>query len=218
MLDFSQFEFVPGIRAALKKLATLQLPMIVISNQAAVGKGLLDSAGLEEVTARMQQALLEDGTFLNAAYFCTHRVDEKCICRKPKPELIYRAAEDFNIDLGRSIFMGILRQMYWRRERLDAGRSCLARGLAMALIPQIGWRIFRSHSRQTIFSTSPSSLYSKSVRGVISMSRPSVFQESLVDGSDKARRRLRLIRRGCSVTCAFTKRKRRGIEPVRRAA
>lgn len=106
MLDFSQFEFVPGIRAALKKLATLQLPMIVISNQAAVGKGLLDSAGLEEVTARMQQALLEDGTFLNAAYFCTHRVDEKCICRKPKPELIYRAAEDFNIDLGRSIFIG----------------------------------------------------------------------------------------------------------------
>lgn len=106
VLDFSQFEFVPGIRAALKQLATLQLPMIVISNQAAVGKGLLDSTGLERITAQMQQALLEDGTFLNAAYFCTHRVDENCICRKPKPELIYRAAQDFNIDLGRSIFIG----------------------------------------------------------------------------------------------------------------
>ncbi len=80
--------------------------MIVISNQAAVGKGRLSTSGLEEITAQMQQTLAEDGTFLNAAYFCTHRVDENCICRKPKPELFYRAAEDFNIDLGRSIFIG----------------------------------------------------------------------------------------------------------------
>jgi D-glycero-D-manno-heptose 1,7-bisphosphate phosphatase len=106
VLDFSQFAFVPGIRAALKQLASLRLPMIVISNQAAVGKGLLSASGLEEITAQMQQTLAEDGTVLKAAYFCTHRVDENCICRKPKPELFYRAAEDFNIDLGRSIFIG----------------------------------------------------------------------------------------------------------------
>jgi len=106
VLNFSQFVFVSGIRAALKQLASLALPMIVISNQAAVGKGLLDTAGLEEITARMQQTLLEDGTALAAAYFCTHRVDENCICRKPKPELLYRAVEDFNIDLSRSIFIG----------------------------------------------------------------------------------------------------------------
>jgi D-glycero-D-manno-heptose 1,7-bisphosphate phosphatase len=106
VLNFSQFVFVPGIRAALKQLASLALPMIVISNQAAVGKGLLDTAGLEELTTRMQQALLEDGTAVAAAYFCTHRTDENCICRKPKPELLHRAADDFNIDLSRSIFIG----------------------------------------------------------------------------------------------------------------
>jgi D-glycero-D-manno-heptose 1,7-bisphosphate phosphatase len=106
VLNFSQFVFVPGIRAALKQLAPLALPMIVISNQAAVGKGLLDAAGLEEITARMQQTLIEDGTAIAAAYFCTHRTDENCICRKPKPELLHRAAEDFNIDLSRSIFIG----------------------------------------------------------------------------------------------------------------
>jgi D-glycero-D-manno-heptose 1,7-bisphosphate phosphatase len=106
VLNFSQFVFVPGIRAALKQLASLALPMIVISNQAAVGKGLLDTAGLEEITARMQQTLLEDGTAIAAAYFCTHRTDENCICRKPKPGLLHRAAEDFDIDLSRSIFIG----------------------------------------------------------------------------------------------------------------
>lgn len=106
VLDFSQFVFMPGIRAALKQLAILRLPIIVISNQAAVGKGLLDTAGLIEITERMQRTLREDGTFLAAAYYCTHRRDEKCICRKPEPELLYRAAADFHIELSRSVFIG----------------------------------------------------------------------------------------------------------------
>jgi D-glycero-D-manno-heptose 1,7-bisphosphate phosphatase len=106
VLNWSQFIFVPGIREALKQIASLGLPMIVISNQAAVGKGLLDRAGLREITAQMHRALAADGTFLAAAYYCTHRPDEDCACRKPKPALLHKAAEDFNIDLSRSIFIG----------------------------------------------------------------------------------------------------------------
>ena len=106
VLEWSQFFFIPGIREALNQIASLGLPMIVISNQAAVGKGLLDRAGLQEITAQMHRALAADGTFLAAAYYCTHRPDEDCVCRKPKPALLFRAAEDFNVDLGRSIFIG----------------------------------------------------------------------------------------------------------------
>jgi D-glycero-D-manno-heptose 1,7-bisphosphate phosphatase len=106
VLNFSQFVFMPGIRDALKQLAALGLPIIVISNQAAVGKGLLEPAGLEEITAKMEHALREDGTILTAAYYCVHRADENCLCRKPKPELLYRAADDFNVDLSRSVFIG----------------------------------------------------------------------------------------------------------------
>ena len=106
VLDWSQFVFMPSIREALKQLASLGLPLIVISNQAAVGKGLLDAAGLEEITLKMQQALLEDGTMLAAAYYCPHRIEDDCPCRKPKPALLLSAAADFNIDLSRSIFVG----------------------------------------------------------------------------------------------------------------
>jgi D-glycero-D-manno-heptose 1,7-bisphosphate phosphatase len=106
VLNWSQFIFTPGIRPALKQLSSLKLPMIVISNQAAVGKGLLDPAGLREITAQMHQALLADGTFLAAVYYCPHRPDENCICRKPKPALLSAAADDFNIDMSRSIFIG----------------------------------------------------------------------------------------------------------------
>jgi len=106
VLNWSQFIFIPGIREALKQIASLGLPMIVISNQAAVGKGLLDPAGLREITAQMHRALAADGTFLTAAYYCTHRIEEDCVCRKPKPALLHNAAGDFNIDLSRSIFIG----------------------------------------------------------------------------------------------------------------
>ncbi|MFZ1974671.1 MAG: HAD family hydrolase [Candidatus Acidiferrales bacterium] len=106
VLDWSQFVFVPGIREALKQLSSLGLPMIVISNQAAVGKGLLGLDGLKEITARMNETLVADGTSLAAAYYCPHRIEDDCACRKPKPALLISAANDFNIDMSRSIFIG----------------------------------------------------------------------------------------------------------------
>lgn len=106
ILDWSQFLFIPGIEAALQQLATLHLPMIVISNQACVGKGLLDSAVLEEITGRMHQNFAAIGVFMAAAYYCIHRADENCTCRKPKPGLLQYAAGDYNIGLTRSVFIG----------------------------------------------------------------------------------------------------------------
>jgi histidinol-phosphate phosphatase family protein len=106
VLEWRQFVFVPGIREALRDLSTLQLPMIVISNQAAVGKGLLRRSVLEEITARLHETLLSDSISLDGYYYCPHRVDERCDCRKPSPNMLRRAAADFNIDLTRSVFIG----------------------------------------------------------------------------------------------------------------
>ncbi len=106
VLNWSQFLFTPDIQTTLGQLATLRLPMIIISNQAAVAKGLLNASVLQEITAQMHQALLAAGVSLAAAYYCTHRADENCACRKPKPALLHQAADDFNIDLSQSIFIG----------------------------------------------------------------------------------------------------------------
>jgi len=134
VLDWSQFIFTPGIRAALKQLSSLKLPMIVISNQAAVGKGLLDLGGLRDITAKMHQALLDDGTFLAAVYYCPHRPDENCICRKPKPALLRAAAEDFQYRFGPIDFSSAIpiRTSGPRRRRVavpfySGGSSCLFR-------------------------------------------------------------------------------------------
>ncbi len=106
VLDWSQFLFLPDIPEALKKLSSLQLPVIVISNQSAVGRGLMTSAALQQLTRRLQKTLIDHGARLTAAYFCPHTPEEGCLCRKPKPGLLRAAAADFNINLGRSIFIG----------------------------------------------------------------------------------------------------------------
>lgn len=106
VLSWSQFTFTPGIRRALRELAILKLPIIVISNQSAVGRGLLDASALETITCRMHEALLSDGTPISAVYYCTHKPEDDCICRKPRPALLHKAAADFCIDLANSVFIG----------------------------------------------------------------------------------------------------------------
>lgn len=106
VLDWSQFVFVPGIREALKQFSSLGFPIIIISNQAAVNKGLLARDVLAGITTRLFETLGSDGTPLAAAYYCPHRTDEDCACRKPKPGLLLSAAQDLAVDLRRSVLIG----------------------------------------------------------------------------------------------------------------
>jgi D-glycero-D-manno-heptose 1,7-bisphosphate phosphatase len=106
VLNWSQFEFLPGIRAALGQLASLQLPMIIISNQSAVGRGYLETEDLEYLTKKMCDTLSQDGAHISAVYYCTHRPDQHCSCRKPQPQLLLEAAVDYQLDLARSVFIG----------------------------------------------------------------------------------------------------------------
>lgn len=106
VLCWSQFVFVPGICDALKRLALLKLPLIVISNQSAVGRGLLDRRTLEVITCKMHRKLRHHGASILAVYYCPHTPQDRCLCRKPKPDLLLQAAEDFRVDLSRSIFIG----------------------------------------------------------------------------------------------------------------
>ena len=66
---------MPTIREALRQLSSLGLPMIVISNKAGLGKGLLKPDAHEEITARMRQTLLS-GAPVAAVYYCPHTREE----------------------------------------------------------------------------------------------------------------------------------------------
>lgn len=103
---WEQFRFVRGIRGALARLTALGVPLIVVSNQAGVGKGMVSPAVLEEVTERFVAELAKRGAHIAAVYYCPHTPDDGCSCRKPRPGLLERAAKEWRVDLTQSILIG----------------------------------------------------------------------------------------------------------------
>ncbi len=103
---WGEFRFLPGTLSALKKLRAARRPVILVSNQAGVGRGLFSKADLEEITRNMLRMIRSAGGRIDAVYYCTHTPERRCPCRKPRTGLLRKAARRFSLDLGRSIIVG----------------------------------------------------------------------------------------------------------------
>jgi D-glycero-D-manno-heptose 1,7-bisphosphate phosphatase len=104
--SWAEFKFLPQVFEALKVLRKNNLRVVVVSNQSAIGRGLMSMSTLREIHKKMLRAIEKRGGRIEAIYFCPHRPDEKCNCRKPKPGLVLRAKRDLKIDLSRSYLVG----------------------------------------------------------------------------------------------------------------
>ncbi len=89
---------LPGALEAIARLNHAGWHTVMATNQAGIGRGLVDMASLNAVHIRLNQLLAEKGGRLDAAFFCPHAPEEGCSCRKPLPGLIEKIAERFGID------------------------------------------------------------------------------------------------------------------------
>ena len=104
--SWDEFTFLPGIFEPLGKLARSDYAVIVISNQAAIGRGLVGEKAVEEINRRMVDEITTQGGRIDSVFICPHRPDENCGCRKPAPGLILQAAQQQNLDLAHSFLIG----------------------------------------------------------------------------------------------------------------
>jgi len=104
--EWLQFRFIEGAEQALRDLARLRIPILVVSNQSGVGRGQVTRSALAQITRRFVAELERRGTRIDGVYYCPHRPDEGCPCRKPKPGLLLQAARDWRINLGASVMIG----------------------------------------------------------------------------------------------------------------
>jgi D-glycero-D-manno-heptose 1,7-bisphosphate phosphatase len=104
--QWSEFRWMGGIAPALAELSALKLPLLVVSNQAGVGKGLITMDSLTVITNRFVSDFRELGARIDAVYYCPHRPEDNCSCRKPRAGLLLQAAQDWRIDLHRSVLVG----------------------------------------------------------------------------------------------------------------
>lgn len=102
-----ELELLDGVVEAVVRLSALAQRVVVVTNQAGVGKGLMTAEALREVHRALVERLVQAGGRVDAVLHCPHRVDEACACRKPAPGMAWEAARRFpDIDLQRSVMVG----------------------------------------------------------------------------------------------------------------
>ena len=104
--NVDELEILSGVPEDLARLNRNGFNLIVVTNQSVVNRGLLTHEGLYEIHQRMLCELSKRGCTIQAIYYCPHRPDEHCDCRKPSPSMLFKAAEEFNIDLADSWMIG----------------------------------------------------------------------------------------------------------------
>ena len=104
--NIEEFEIFNGVSKAIKILKEKNFLVIIITNQSVINRNLLTKDRLDEIHNHFQEILKKYNTTCDAIYYCPHKPEENCDCRKPKPGLLLRAAKDHKIDLKNSFFIG----------------------------------------------------------------------------------------------------------------
>ncbi len=101
------FVFNPNIEQALAAIKKAGFLLVLITNQGGVAKGEYTEQDIQDVHVFMQKHLQKFHAHFDAIYYCPHHNSvPACDCRKPKPGMILKAANDLNIDISQSYLIG----------------------------------------------------------------------------------------------------------------
>lgn len=104
--NWQDVKFLPGALQALSRLSESPYAVIIITNQSAVGRGMITLEQAQEINRRVVEVIVETCGRIDSVYMCPHGPDDQCACRKPKPGLLTQAAEEHNLDLSQSVLVG----------------------------------------------------------------------------------------------------------------
>ncbi len=130
---------IEGAAEGARSLAHAGFMLVVTSNQSGIARGIMTEAQADAVDARLLQLLRQEDVPIEGIYRCPHLPEGKvpafavaCDCRKPKPGLILRAAQDLHVDLARSWTVG-------DSERdVEAGTAAGCRAVLLSAVPGRG--------------------------------------------------------------------------------
>lgn len=104
--SWHEFEWLAGAKQALRLFKEAGYRVIVVSNQAGVGRGEMTETQLVGIHERMKQDTVGAGGAIEAIYYCPHNWDDGCECRKPRPGMLFQAQREHHLDLSRTTFIG----------------------------------------------------------------------------------------------------------------
>jgi histidinol-phosphate phosphatase family protein len=106
--DPADVELLPGAAEAIRRLNDAGVPVIVVTNQSGIARGLLTRDDYTRVAARIDDLLSAEGAHIDATYVCPHfpEISGPCECRKPGLKLFRDAIDEHQLDATRSLFVG----------------------------------------------------------------------------------------------------------------
>jgi len=112
-----QLHLLPRVGQAIRKINCSEYLAVCVTNQPVIARNLCDFDELRRIHQKLSALLARENAFLDRLYFCPHHPDKgypeergkykvDCDCRKPKPGMVVKAAEEMNIDVTRSYMIG----------------------------------------------------------------------------------------------------------------
>ena len=120
--DWSHVHIFPEAIHALSNMNLKDHKIIIVTNQSAVGQGLISLETANAINSRLIEVIHNQHGRIDGAYLCPHLPDDKCGCRKPKPGMLLQAEQELSLDLKRSWMVGDA----W--SDIQAGHSAGVRG------------------------------------------------------------------------------------------
>jgi len=104
--DPRELALLPGAAEAMRHFRTMGFGLIIITNQSAIARGFFNEAQLSRIHQELSRLLRTECVELDGIYFCPHKPEDHCGCRKPEPGLINLASKELRIDLRSSVVIG----------------------------------------------------------------------------------------------------------------
>ncbi len=104
--SISELEIFPDVAKNIELLKNAGFLVVVITNQSAINRGLITHEMVSQIHGSIQNYLKANGTYVDGFFYCPHKPDENCNCRKPKSGLLNNAILELNIDINSSWMIG----------------------------------------------------------------------------------------------------------------
>ena len=104
--SISELEIFPNVAKNVELLKNAGFLVVIITNQSAINRGLITHEMVSQIHGSIQNYLKANGTYVDGFFYCPHKPDENCNCRKPKSGLLNKAILELNIDVNSSWMIG----------------------------------------------------------------------------------------------------------------
>lgn len=106
LADPAKLEIIPGAGPALRRLADAGFLLLIVTNQSGIGRGMYTLADMHAVNGRLCAELAKDGVRFGKIYFAPEHPSQPSRGRKPSPQFLFDARDEFGLDLAQCYMIG----------------------------------------------------------------------------------------------------------------